>query len=374
MSNRLNRREFVKDSLIVGAGLGTGFIGFPAFLGGAQNRQFSSYENRRLRVVQIGTVHPHAWGKMLALRALPDYYDVVAFSDPDPEEQSKWIDHEAYSGIQWVDCDKIFSYNDLDVVVIETAIEDAPEMAKRALTCGLHVHLDKPGAIDHQEFVNIRQQFQEKSLVFQMGYMLRHLPAMQFLFDIVKAGWIGEITEIETYIGNRAHAGIINRLQSLPGGGMFDVGCHLIDLVVYLLGNPEKVHSISTPSRAGMDAGIVDNQLAVFKYPLSSASIRCNLADPFGFSRRRFSVVGTNGTIELAPLESGHIRLSLEYEKEGYPKGYQELEMPYQHGRYGGEFLALFEAITGISELPWDARHDIAVHAASLRAGGVELP
>ena len=54
---------------------------------------------------------------------------------------------------------------------------------------------------------------------------------------------------------------------------MFEMGCHLIDLVVGILGKPETV----TPflQHAGADAdGLADNTLAVFRYPRAMASVK----------------------------------------------------------------------------------------------------
>src|SRR5688572_19222569 len=76
----------------------------------------------------------------------------------------------------------------------------------------------------------------------------------------------------------------------------------IVDAVCCLLGKPGEVHAFSKPT--GTD-GFNDNQLALLVYPGAVASLRCNTADPFGNPRRRFMITGTEGSIEIMPLESG---------------------------------------------------------------------
>jgi len=118
-------------------------------------------------------------------------------------------------------------------------------------------------------------------------------------------------------IGKLAPAATREEMQDYPGGGLFELACHLIDAVVTVLGRPAEVRACSTPTR---DDGVKDNQLAVLVYPRATATIRCNHADPFGGPRRFLSVTGTQGTMEIRPLESGRFWLSLLEPREGLPR------------------------------------------------------
>ncbi len=327
----------------------------------------------RLRVAQIGTTHPHAAGKLQAVRALADRFEVVAWSDSDPARRRAAAGREAFAGIETVEPEALFDLPNLDLILVETDIEEAPEMTRRALEAGAHVHLDKPGGLDHEEFAAVRRLAEERGLILQMGYMLRHQPMFEFLFEIVREGWLGDVIEVDASMGKRASATERRQLAALPGGGMFELGCHLIDAVMTVLGKPERIHAVATPTATGAEGGFEDNQLAVLEYPAKGANavVRCHHADPFGGPRRRFGVAGTAGFIEVAPLESGRAVLMLEHDRPGHAAGRHELHLPMEHGRYGGEFIALGNAIRGRQPLWWDADHDVAVHAAVLRASGV---
>ena len=117
----------------------------------------------------------------------------------------------------------------------------------------------------------------------------------------------------------------------------------------------------------------IDNQLAVLEYSRAVATIRCNHMDPFGSPRRQFNVTGTQGTVEIRPLEAPRVRLALDRDRGPYKKGYQDIPLVRKDGRYTGEFRDLAKVIRGEKALVWDAAHDLAVQEAVLRASGVSI-
>lgn len=320
----------------------------------------------RLSCGQIGTGHSHAAGKMEAMRKLTDLWDVVALAN---EPGTTSHDNAApYQGLKWMTEAELLALPDLRMVAVETRIENSCATALRCIQAGKHVHLDKPGALGHDEFKTMRLEAAKRGLTVQMGYMLRYNPAFELLFQMVKDGWLGEVTEIDAAMGKLANDDIRRDIGALPGGGLFELGCHVIDAAMTLLGKPESVQSFSTPSR---EDGVKDNQMAVLQYPRATAVIRCNHTDPFGGPRRRFNVTGTEGTLEIVPLESGKVNLSLTQARGSYKKGTQSIQLTVPKGRYDQEFMDFARVVRGEKALAWDAEHDIAVHETVLKATGV---
>ena len=160
-------------------------------------------------------------------------------------------------------------------------------------------------------------------------------------------------------------------LEGFSGGGMFELACHLIDQVVWLLGPPTEVSSFVRRTFPNKDH-FADNQLAVLEYPKALATIRCNHIDPMGGARRSFSITGTAGTFEIRPLEPIPIaRLGLSKPRGGFKRGYQDVVFEKAAGRYDEEFKDLARVIRGGGKLAWDADHDIATHDTVLRASGM---
>ena len=342
----------------------------------------------RLRVAQIGTSHAHAAGKMDALRSLTDIYDVVGFAEPIAARQAAAQKAKSFSGLKYLTEAEILADPTIRVVVIETTLEDSARAALAALKAGKHIHLDKPGAEKHADFVALRRYAAEKGLAVQMGYMLRYNPAIQLLVRAVKEGWLGEVMEIDASMGKLLDEANRKRFAQIPGGGMYELACHLVDTVVTLLGAPSSVQAFGNATRAPQDT-FVDNQLAVLSYPKATVTIRCNHADPFGGPHRALAVRGTRGAMEIRPLESGKGVLRLDEPRDTakvcrqvgdkmvmlaeprFKKGENTFTLDVPKGRYDEEFCDLHRVLLGGQAFAWSADHDIAVHATALRAAGL---
>lgn len=328
-----------------------------SFLLACGSTAFAASSLSRLRIGQIGTEHAHAAGKMAAMRSLTDLWEVVGVAA-----------EKGYEGVPLLTEEQLLASPDLKAVAVETRVEDSCATAMRCIQAGKHVHLDKPGALKHDEFKAMRLEAEKRGLTVQMGYMLRYNPAFELLFQAVREGWLGEITEIDAAMGKLADKSQRGVIRKLEGGGMFELACHVMDAVVTLLGKPQTVTGFSTPTQ---DDGVKDNQMAVLQYSRATAVIRCNHTDPFGGPRRRFNVTGTEGTFEIVPLESGKVNLSLTRARGSYKKGTQSFQLDVPKDRYAGEFTDLAKVVRGEKKLAWDAAHDIAVHETVLRASGV---
>lgn len=328
-----------------------------AFLLACGSTAFAASPTSRLRIGQIGSEHAHAGGKMTAMRSLTDLWEVVGVAA-----------EKGYDGVPLLTEEQLLNTPDLKAVAVETRMEDSCATAVRCIQGGKHVHLDKPGALQHDEFKAMRLDAEKRELTVQMGYMLRYNPAFELLFQAVREGWLGEITEIDAAMGKLADKNQRGVIGKLEGGGMFELACHVMDAAVTVLGKPQSVTGFSTPTQ---DDGVKDNQMAVLQYPKATAVIRCNHADPFGGPRRRFNVTGTEGTFEIVPLESGKVNLSLTKARGTYKKGTQSFQLDVPKDRYAAEFVDLAKVVRGEKQLAWDAAHDIAVHETVLRAAGM---
>lgn len=319
---------------------------------------------------QIGTRHAHAAGKMAAMRKAAADFHARGVAEPDEGARARAAKQAEYRDLPWLGVDELLADPEVRVVAVETTLEASTPMALRALRAGKHLHLDKPGGADHTAFASMRREAQQRGLIVQMGYMLRYNPAFALLFRAAREGWLGEITEIHASMGKLASGGLRRELAAIPGHGMFELGCHLVDAVLTLLGEPTRVIPFASTSQGPGDR-LPDHQLAVLEYPRALVTLRCNHADPSGAPRRLFSVSGRLGSFEIQPLESGRFTLRLEKAAGGFPQGETVRALPLPGGRYDSEFADLAACARGQREFAWSADHDIAVHRTALRAAGV---
>jgi predicted dehydrogenase len=325
----------------------------------------------KIKIGQIGTTHGHAIGKLEVLRNSPEY-EVVGIVEPDPKLQAQVIDKAPFRGLKWMSVEQLLNIPGLQAVAIETEPKHLLEHAETCVNAGLHVHLDKPAGESLIQFRRILDTAARRHLCVQMGYMYRYNPAVILMRDLLRKGFLGEPFEIHCVMSKVVDDSSRQKLAAYPGGMMFELGCHLIDVVVDLMGAPESVTSYSQHSGPQTDS-LRDNMLAVFQYPKAIATIKSSALEVDGGSRRHIVLCGTEGTVHIEPLDSPKaIRLILAKERGKYRKGLQEIVMePYQ--RYVDDVADLAKVIRGEKTLQWSAIHDLAVQETVLRASGCRI-
>ena len=319
----------------------------------------------RIRIGQIGLAHPHASGKLNAIRSLQDTYELVGVVEPNPSLRKKT------KGVDFISLEKLMNTQGLKAVAIETHVKDLVSTAMPIIEAGKHIHLDKPAGPNLEPFKKLLASAKRQKLCVQMGYMLRYNPAFEFMFNAVRKDWFGEIMEIDAMMGKKASASMRKELAVYSGGGFFELACHILDAAIYILGKPEAVHGFNLRTRKTNGDTFADNQLAVLKYKNATACLRCNHNDPFGFPRRRFNIAGTKGGMEVQQLESGQFTLNLDQTKGEFKKGTQTVQL--NGGRsYVAEFADLAKVIRGEKELAWSYNHDLTVHKTLLEVCGMD--
>ena len=91
-------------------------------------------------------------------------------------------------------------------------------------------------------------------------------------------------------------------LRDYPGGMMYFLGCHLVDIIYRLQGEPLEV----LPLHASSDLDGVhsyDVGFAAFRYPHGTSFARSTCVERGGFHRRQIVVVGSKATVEIRPTE-----------------------------------------------------------------------
>ena len=325
----------------------------------------------RIRIGQIGTSHPHASGKLAAIRGLDDIFELVGVVEPNEAQRKKVAGKDVYRDITWMNQNDLLNSN-VAAIAVETQVSQLVPTAMQCLAAGKHIHLDKPAGMSLPACRAMHNKAKQQNVTIQMGYMLRYNPAFALLFDLVNKGWLGRITEVTAEMGKFANDSLRQELSEFSGGGMFELGCHLIDAMVTILGRPEKITAHNRSSYPNKDS-FLDNQLAVFDYPHAIATVRCNHIDPFGFPRRHFHVVGQQGAFLINPLEPPRVRLAFDQPRGKYKKGFQDVEIPTSGGRYDAEFEDLANVIRGKKKLAWNSEHDVTVQESVLLASGMKL-
>jgi predicted dehydrogenase len=326
---------------------------------------------RRIKIGQIGTGHGHSAGKMETLAKLADDYEVVGIAEPDPELRQKAESERAYRGVKWMTKEELLNAPGLEAVAVETHNARLVETAARCVAAGKHLHLDKPAGVSLSRFKQVLDEAQRRHLTVQMGYMFRYNPGFQLCFRAAREGWLGEIFEIDGVISKRVEPSRREFVAGFPGGTMFELGCHLIDAMLTLLGRPDKVTPYVRRSRP--EDNLADNQLTVFEYPKAICTIRSAVVEVEGERRRQFTVCGQQGTVDIKPLEPPKLLLALTEPHADYRRGYQDVKLPPSPGRYDEQLRDLARILRGEKELEYSKAHELLLCEMTLVASGMPL-
>jgi len=324
----------------------------------------------KIKVGQIGIGHNHASAKMATFRKLSEHCEVVGIVEPDPEWRKKRGNQSAYRDLTWMTEEQLLNTKGLQAVAVEVDPGDDQLMAitGRCIDAGMHVHLDKPGGESFSAFKKVLDEAERRDLTVQLGYMYRNNPAMQFCFQAVREGWLGEIFEVHSVMNRDQPLSYLKWLSQFRGGTMFIFAGHLIDLVVTIMGKPDRITSYQRQTQSEVE--FYDNGLAVFEYPRATATVRTASLEVGGYQRRQLVVCGDEGTIEIRPLEPPKLRLTLAKPRGSFKKGTQDVTLPSIPGRYDEHLLELARIIRGEIENPYPISHELIVQEALLSASG----
>jgi predicted dehydrogenase len=264
-----------------------------------------------------------------------------------------------------------------DAILIESDVWALTKYAKMCVVAGKHIHMDKPASGTLEEYKYVLDTAKEKNLVVQLGYMYRYNPAVLECFEHIKNGDIGEIYSINAEMSTFHKPEYKKWLTNFGGGIMYILGSHLVDLIVYMMGEPKKITSFL--KHTGLDGvDFEDNNLAVLEYDKALARIFVSSVEVNGFGRRQLVVSGSKGTVNICPLERP---ITMTYSDTSIAdKTYEDrkIVIPFEDhtadGRYDEMMQDLYAYIMGTKQNPFTYEHDYLVQKVlSEIVGGVHF-
>lgn len=323
---------------------------------------------KKIKIGQIGIGHNHAEAKMLAVKKFPELFEIVGYA----EDDEKWLQARgnsvAYQDLKRYSADEILVK--CDAILVETDVWNLTETAKKCVQAGKHIHMDKPASGTLEEYKEVLDIAQEKQLTLQLGYMYRYNPAIKKCIEAIKNGKLGEIYSINAEMSTCHPEWYRQWLMNFKGGIMYILGSHMVDLIVYLLGEPQRI--VSCLKRTGMNGvEAEDNSFALLEYDKALVRIYISSVEVNGYGRRQFVVSGSKGTIEIKPIERPSVfhysdkEIAEEiYEDRKITENLQEDSVLVRYDEMMKDFYAY---IVGKKENPFTYQHDLTVQKILLR-------
>ena len=330
----------------------------------------------KIRIAQIGTSrYSHGNSIWSSLVRQSDIFDVVGYALPEGEREKFPENMAAFAGHREMTVDEILSDPTIEAVAVETEEIYITKYALMVARAGKHLHMEKPGSDDLVGFEELVSILKEKALVFSAGYMYRFNPAIREALERVKRGELGRIYAVEAHMGGKHPLAQREWLKVFPGGMMFFLGCHLIDLIYSVMGEPQEV--IPLNASTGIDGlDVVDYGMVAFRYPSGISFAKTCDEELGGFTRRQLVICGERGTIEIRPLESPTVadkQYSVTYEclDTAWQADWKaEKSAPYE--RYDAMMRNFAEMIGG-KENPYSYGYERALYRLVLKSCGKDI-
>lgn len=141
--------------------------------------------------------------------------------------------------------EELIALSDVDAVVICVPNQFHAPIAVQAIHAGKHVLLEKPMGIDSGAARQIMDAAEAMNRVVMIGHQKRWESIPMQIKEQVERGELGRIYTAKT--GWFRRKGIpgwgtwFTRKELSGGGPLIDIGVHMLDLALYLMGNPKPV-------------------------------------------------------------------------------------------------------------------------------------
>jgi predicted dehydrogenase len=312
----------------------------------------------------LGASYSHFKDKFKVIQSSPSYR-LVSIWDEDEQFRQKLVK----PGLKLAAPEEMLRDPAVEAVIVESDVPDHQRHAKMALEAGKHVHVEKPPAADVSGFRELLDLAARRKRVLQQGYMWRHHPGFRTMHDMVKSGVVGDVYLITAVIHKTLEPERRPEWARFRGGQMFELGSHMIDQMVRLMGRPDRITPFLRKD-GKFDDALMDNTVAVFEFPGAMGLVIGSALNPDGNRYRSFNVSGTRGTLILDPIEPGDLYLDLKKAVAPYNKGRQKLQVaPYV--RFEDDFKEFAAAIREGKPLSVTPMQDLIVQEAVIEASGM---
>lgn len=190
MSNRPNRRAFLKTGAAVAGGMAAAMIVPRHVLGGP--RTISPSEKMNVAGIGIGGMGGHNLANL-------ETENIVALCDVDPDYAANTIKKYPKAKVYADFREMLDKRKDIDGVVVATPDHTHAVISIAAMRAGKHVYCQKPLTHDVYESRRMAEVAKECKVATQMGIQGHSMDGIRLMAEWVAGGVIGEVREVDAW-------------------------------------------------------------------------------------------------------------------------------------------------------------------------------
>ncbi len=169
--------------------------------------------------------------------------EVVAVFDPS-EALAKQA-AEMSGGIVISTAEELISLKEVDAVVVASPNKTHADLAIKALEAGKHLISEKPLALSGKQAKKIADAAAKAGVTTMVPHQMRWAGSSQKIKELSDKGELGKIYYAKAawlrQSGIPGWGSWFTRFDESGGGPLIDIGVHMLDLSLYLMGNPKPV-------------------------------------------------------------------------------------------------------------------------------------
>jgi predicted dehydrogenase len=315
----------------------------------------------------IGIAHSHAFGHMQAIRSSKNW-KLIGVAEPNAELSTRARENSRWEDTPWTSPEALLSDERVQMICIETDPLKSLPYALQTIEAGKHVKIDKPPGVDYSLLQKIFAEAERRHLLIQMGYVYRYNPAFQIAYKAVKEGWLGQIRSIVCQMNDMQSPAGRQRIDRYRGGQFYEICCHMLDVLIWLMGEPHRVSPTLRHSDP-VDDTLEDDVQATYEFDEAVALIRSNTRN----GERFFHIFGDTGSIFINDPDRPRMKIAMTSPHGDFQAGVQTVPVG-PSVRYIPDLDDLAGAIREHREVKhFTPEHDLAVQRTLLKTCGLKV-
>jgi scyllo-inositol 2-dehydrogenase (NADP+) len=194
---------------------------------------------------------------------------------------------------------------EIDLVIISTPPNSHYSWAKKALTLGIHVVLEKPMALTTQECDELMALAKASNLLLVVYQNRRFDADFLTIKSALDQGLIGDLFSYESFVGGYSRpCDFWHSDAKVSGGAIFDWGSHFIDQILALV--PAKIDFVSGVNQKRVWDHITNADHAQVSINFAGGAAATFINSDLAAARKpKFYLLGTKGALVGNWDESG---------------------------------------------------------------------
>ena len=262
-----------------------------------------------LRIGLIGAGGIANGAHIPAYRSLGDQVELAAVADVNEATARNTAGRHGINGV-YQNYQEMLEREHLDAVSICTPNRFHAPAVVAALRAGCHVLCEKPPAMTADEAREMAQAAQAAGKVLTFGFMYRFNPEVQAARRYAQDGAFGEIYDGRVTAMRRRGIpgwGVFTNKELQGGGPMVDIGVHMLDAALYVMGYPEPktVMGVTHTRLGNQEPGVTT--MGAWDYQRYTVEDICNAL--IRFENGASLMVETSFIANIEPMEELQVRL-----------------------------------------------------------------